>query len=535
MKTLVKLTGLLVLFLSACSTSYHSAGVHDDIYYSRSNAEMLAENAHEANATVVQVTPASESQPAAAPNQHYSQEQYYEYQDYEYYVVENDTVYFDDNYDVEVGSDYPHWYHTHYGYDYFGYSSRLRRFHRNYAMFGYYDPWFTNMYWYSFNPHFYGASIYFGYGWPSYYYGWGMGFHPFHPFPSYGWWGAHHFGWHHRPYWHHSPFWGGYGHWGGYGYYGYYPGLYTSTQTYAWGSRRPDGTSTGIGTREPGRYGDAGQTMSQGGRITGGETLKTANDNARPSLSEANPAVKQGGLEAQQPPANELSAAQPQSQAPERQRPDAREGTAQPADYTPQRTPQDFAAPVRPEQAPRYNRPQEVQQQEKETQTAEPGSRVDNLGPAVRPYTPPSQQQPRSNQEYRRPAGEQRPVNTATGSEARPQQNQPQRPQATPQRPVQTRPQAAPQRPTQNRPQATPQRTPQSRPQAAPQRAPQRSPQAAPARSPQRSPAVSNPSRGSSGSSGVRSSSPPSRSSGNTSSGSRSSSSSSNSRSSGRR
>ena len=83
-------------------------------------------------------------------------------------------------------------------YDY-SYSSRLRRFHTDVSLgFGYYDPYFTNMYWYDYYPASWGISIYMGYNWwwPNYYY---------------------------RPYYY-SPYWYDYGFRYGWGWYGpYYP------------------------------------------------------------------------------------------------------------------------------------------------------------------------------------------------------------------------------------------------------------------------------------------------------------------------
>ena len=81
-------------------------------------------------------------------------------------------------------------------YDY-SYSSRIRRFHTDvYAGWGYYDPYFTNMYWYDYCPASWGLSIYLGYNWwwPSYYY---------------------------RPYYY-SPYWYDYGFRYGWGWYGPY-------------------------------------------------------------------------------------------------------------------------------------------------------------------------------------------------------------------------------------------------------------------------------------------------------------------------
>ena len=42
-------------------------------------------------------------------------------------------------------------------YDYY-YSSRVRRFHRPYRGFGYYDPCYTNSYWYEPDPFFWGRK-----------------------------------------------------------------------------------------------------------------------------------------------------------------------------------------------------------------------------------------------------------------------------------------------------------------------------------------------------------------------------------------
>jgi hypothetical protein len=55
-------------------------------------------------------------------------------------------------------------------YDY-GYSSRIRRFHSPYIGFGYYHNFYTNSYWYNYNPYNYGVSIYYGYNfWHPHYY-----------------------------------------------------------------------------------------------------------------------------------------------------------------------------------------------------------------------------------------------------------------------------------------------------------------------------------------------------------------------------
>jgi hypothetical protein len=71
-------------------------------------------------------------------------------------------------------------------YDY-AYSARIRRFHRPYLMYDYYADYYTNLYWYTYDPWYWGTSIYLGYHWwyPSYYsYYWGYpyyyGYYPYH-------------------------------------------------------------------------------------------------------------------------------------------------------------------------------------------------------------------------------------------------------------------------------------------------------------------------------------------------------------------
>lgn len=71
-------------------------------------------------------------------------------------------------------------------YDYF-WASRINRFHRPIPGFGYYDPFYTNMYWYNYDPFFYGTSIYTSWGWGGFYtpwyrpwgWGWNWGYQPF--------------------------------------------------------------------------------------------------------------------------------------------------------------------------------------------------------------------------------------------------------------------------------------------------------------------------------------------------------------------
>ena len=77
------------------------------------------------------------------------------------------------------------YYENNSPYDFY-YSSRIRRFHRPYYSYGYYDNYYTNSYWYSGNPYHYGNSIYYSYAWNSPYYYGGYGYYdPFYDYYSY--------------------------------------------------------------------------------------------------------------------------------------------------------------------------------------------------------------------------------------------------------------------------------------------------------------------------------------------------------------
>lgn len=85
--------------------------------------------------------------------------------------------------------------------DYYDYmfASRIRRFHRNPHRWGYYDPFFTNMFWYNPNPFFFGNSIYNTYNFWNPYSPWGWGA----PGLNFGWnsWTGWNVGWGWNPGW----------------------------------------------------------------------------------------------------------------------------------------------------------------------------------------------------------------------------------------------------------------------------------------------------------------------------------------------
>jgi len=133
----------------------------------------------------------------------------------------------------------------------YAYASRINRFHR-YNTWNYYDPFYTNMYWYNYDPYFYGVSIYSS-CWPSYNWywgnnwGWNWGW-------NYGWgwnnmYGANYYGgwgWNYGWGWN-NPYWNGYnnGYWNGFNdglAYGGYYNTFDSNSGIYYGHRGSTGT-----------------------------------------------------------------------------------------------------------------------------------------------------------------------------------------------------------------------------------------------------------------------------------------------------
>lgn len=551
MKTRIQFLSIaILLFTAACSSSYQASNVNDDIYYNPSRVQETAQEKEAIQVEAVAVEVETDQNKMAGSDFGNQNTDEYAYQEQPYYdEYAEGEVYYDGEGNTIINNNY---------YDY-AYSSRIRRFHRNFATFGYYDPFFTNMYWYNYDPFYYGVSLYHGYGaspffYPGYwntlawdpFFSWNMGF---------GWgWSPYSYGWGFGAPYH------------GFGY-GYNQGFFLGYNAGYWG--RPF-WEYHYNSFDPNNYyyghrGSVGGSTAQGSRGTSGREVSTKNnptfaeiyENSDKRRTRAGNSMisdnqkrerlnnqqngsrlsgERGVLVAGTDPENNNNR---NTNAVNEQKKPARESsntqTRQPRAterYSPVATPEEYRNPVRNQsntrgQRPVYDRPENTTRSSR----------------APRTYTPPVDRQPRSNQEYRRPAADQRPVrvderqgqrnspqarpstparvrpDATRPTQTRPAENRPVRPQVAP-RPTQTRPEATPQRrPTQR---ATPARTPSSRPAVAPQRAPQRS---TPRYSPSRS-------SGSSRSSGVRSSSP-SRSSGSVRSSSPSRSSGSSSRSSG--
>ncbi|MCP4553079.1 MAG: hypothetical protein GY834_13815 [Bacteroidetes bacterium] len=206
MKTKLALFSIPILFLSACSTTYYSSIPYDDIYYNGQD-QVIANNSN--------------------------------YNEMEVYEDEYDSEYTEEDSQEIYQEEYPEYFNDSDAYYNFLFSARLRRFHRPYYSFGYYNNYFTNMYWYESNPYAWGSSIYLNTGWmlPYEYAGWSGNF-----YRNYGWgFSGYGMGW---PYYNHG--WPDYGHYGfGFGgytpYYGYGNGYYyNSLDRYSYYYRNND-------------------------------------------------------------------------------------------------------------------------------------------------------------------------------------------------------------------------------------------------------------------------------------------------------
>jgi hypothetical protein len=208
MKTFQQLIAtLLILLVASCSSTQQAGSSNpDDVYYSskdRNQAPAQQQPVAQPSASDYSTNNSNDQQQT---DNNQSSERNADYYDSNKTTDGSGTTYITNNY-----------YDDYYDYEY---SSRLRRYYTPAYGYGYYDPFYTNMYWYDYNPYSWGVSIYLGYNWwaPSYYY--------YSPFC---------YGGFYNPWY--SPY-GGY-----YGAYGYYPGAYGYYNPYYYNSY--DGTGSG--------------------------------------------------------------------------------------------------------------------------------------------------------------------------------------------------------------------------------------------------------------------------------------------------
>lgn len=416
MKALTKLTGILltVVVATACSSTYHTTDYVDDIYYSPGIVRAAPQQTADRGQTrVIEVV----EEDYARPVQNTSGQQGATY------AYDNDTaVYAQDEEKVVINNFYVDNYYD------FAYASRIRRFHSSYAHFGYYDPFFTNMFFYTFHPLYYGVSIYYGYGaFPRYY---GYGAHPFY------------FG--HNPaffYPHMNYYLYGMGWYGGFPYahgyrHSYWMGYHTGFHHGLWaGGYNPYIGSNYIYNsfdRDSYRYGHMGSGGSTVGRRATSRDVenfadrfesRTVRDDSGRRQIIAEERILSGRELASRD--NERTATRPADQgAATHARVDeqgrGREVTTRPAQatdpnaervvYQPARRPEDYRAPSREQyegaNIERYARPQQ----------SAPNRELDRGASSFTPprtYTPPSYQQPGTPQRAR-------PATTTPGTDARP-------------------------------------------------------------------------------------------------------------------
>lgn len=269
MKALYTLGFISVLLLSACTTTYNTHVYPDDVYYSSRNNEPSSNE-------IIMEEPSNVN-----PEPDYSTSEIIEDENGDTYVTNN--YYEGDNYRFYNEDDNDYYY-----------TSRIRRFHRPYSGFSYWGSCYTDYYWYTYNPSYYGVSIYVGWGQPWYsrpyywhrpYYshcGW---YHPYYSYnyyspyyPSYYYsynpysWGYNPYGWGYNPYgWGYNPYYGYGGYYSGYsghGYYGHgnndygYSSTYDPTDYY-YGHRGSTASNTGVTSdRSNIEFGKTGNTVA---------------------------------------------------------------------------------------------------------------------------------------------------------------------------------------------------------------------------------------------------------------------------------
>ncbi|MBK7855477.1 MAG: hypothetical protein IPJ79_11760 [Bacteroidetes bacterium] len=227
MKLINTSTKVLAALMAISFTSVaQNSKYDDDGYYSLSKAQTEKENQ---NNQSTQQSNGSNASDYTAPQTQSSSDNRFDYSNSDQQREPSSTTTEQRDGNTYVTNNY---YEEDDYYDYY-YASRIRRFHRPLWGYSYYDPFYTNSYWYDYNPYSWGTSIYLGYNWwaPSAWYspsycnfgygynpwnGWGWsigwGYNPWNSWGGYGWHGGYHNGYAN-------------GYWNGY-YDGYYNGLY---------------------------------------------------------------------------------------------------------------------------------------------------------------------------------------------------------------------------------------------------------------------------------------------------------------------
>ena len=223
MKTIKFLLLFIVgVMISSCTINnyYTQSQPYDDVYYNP-NIHQYPDNNVQNQDYQQDQQDYQQQDNQITDNQYQDNQQYY--QDQSNYS----ETYTDDNGNTYITNNF---YGDYYDYSY---SSRIRRFYYPELDFGYYDPWYTNMYWYTYDPWYFGISVYLTYPFwrPGVSFYWG-----YYPYNYYlGWHYPYHHGWGYPGYWngYNYGYWDGYsnGYWDGF-WTGYYDGFYGSEYYY---------------------------------------------------------------------------------------------------------------------------------------------------------------------------------------------------------------------------------------------------------------------------------------------------------------
>lgn len=215
-----------LLFLASCSASKYAGKETDDVYFSEADRQPEPAPAELSSAPYTNPGNSSNDLQNTYPTQYAESD---EKSGGNTYITNN---YYGDQYD-------------------YSYSARIRRFYHPYG-WSYYDPFYTNLYWYDYNPFSWGVSLYLTYSWWS---------PPVWSAPVYGWaypaygcspWAPYSYYPSCSPYGWNNPYWNGYQN-------GYYDGLAAGTfnpwycntydpYSYYYGPR-PNGTAFSGGPR----------------------------------------------------------------------------------------------------------------------------------------------------------------------------------------------------------------------------------------------------------------------------------------------
>ncbi|MFO7657843.1 MAG: hypothetical protein R6W78_12315, partial [Bacteroidales bacterium] len=226
MKTRIFIAAITGAVLTSCSSSFRATSEYDDVYYTPSSEPVVVA---ERVATPVYEKPVSNYERYVTQlNDQGTSAEYVQGPDTMLYQDEqlaSDKDYPGTEYYEEDGNSYAI-NNNYYNDDDYFYASRIRRFHRPFYTYSYYDPWYNDPYWYDYNPiHWslgyswgYSPSWNFGfsYGYPYYYSSW------YSPYSYYGY----------NDYYGYSPY--RYSYWTGYRH-GYYNGYYGNYYGYNYG------------------------------------------------------------------------------------------------------------------------------------------------------------------------------------------------------------------------------------------------------------------------------------------------------------